>query len=165
MIKLLFVILYLFTNTSILTYSREINWERYWNEYSKYSNSIQKWSKFYNLDSNIVKAVISWESNWTPKARGIPPSCRGLMQVNGGSFNPDDNIRQGCSILSKNLIIFKDYYKALIGYNAGTGNAKKIIKSGKKWHYSTKVLQIAYTLSKLDHEIISKYINFKGLIQ
>jgi soluble lytic murein transglycosylase len=145
--------------------SREINWKVYWSEYSKYSQSIQKWSNHYGLDTNIVKALISWESGWTPKARGMPHSCRGLMQVNGGSFDPDKNIKSGCSILKRNLILFGyDYYKALIGYNAGSGKAKGIIKSGKKWNYSVQILRIAYTLSKLDHRLISLYQNKRGLI-
>jgi len=160
-IIIIFFILFL----AIPSYSREINWKRYWSEYSKYSTSIQKWSNHYGLDTNIVKAIISWESNWTPKAKSTPKSCRGLMQVNGGSFNPDKNIKQGCSILAKNLKIFHyDYYKALIGYNAGTGKARGIIKSGKRWNYSVQILRIAYTLSKLDPKLIALYQNKRGLI-
>lgn len=156
---LTFFVLTIFVN------AREINWKRYWSEYSKYSTSIQKWSNHYGLDTNIVKALISWESGWTPKAKGIPKSCRGLMQVNGGSLDPEKNIKQGCSILKRNLIIFGyDYYKALVGYNAGSGKAKSILKSKKRWNYSTQILRIAYTLSKLDHKLISLYQNKRGLI-
>ena len=87
------------------------------------------------------------------------------MQVNGGSLNADENIKSGCSILKRNLILFGyDYYKALIGYNAGSGKARSIIKSKKRWNYSTQILRIAYTLSKLDHHLISLYQNKRGLI-
>lgn len=131
-------------------YKRNINWTRYWDEHWKYSDIIKKCCKKYNLDSNIIKAVISWESNWTPKARYL--GCNGLMQVRGASFDPERNIESGCRMLAHNLKVFGNWYHALMAYNAGSGAARRMIRKNIKLDYPTNVLRIAHTLETLEHD-------------
>lgn len=141
-----------------VNYKRNINWKRYLKYYSRYSKSIAKWSKYYNLDSNIVKAVISWESNWSAKA-GYQ-GCNGLMQVSGGSHNPDKNIRQGCSILAKNLKRFGNYYGALNAYNLGAGKWNRFQKKGYSYKYAERIMEI--TNRMLAHDFGKKVELFLG---
>lgn len=134
-------------------FSREPDFKSYWNNYYKYSKSIQKYCKLYDIDTNIFKGIICWENpTWDSKSKGL--GGYGLCQVSGGSSNPDINIKQACKKLYDNLIVYRNYYDALIGYNCGTSGAKSKVRNKVYWEYSTKILWIAHILKTLDHEVI-----------
>jgi hypothetical protein len=139
---------------SVSLFSKEIDFESYWNNYYKYSFSIQKHCNFYGLDTNIFKGIICRENQkWNATAKGI--GGFGLCQVSGGSANSDINIKQACIKLRQALDFYGNYYDALIGYNCGIQGAKSIIKSGKLWLYSQDIMRFANILKTLDHEVIA----------
>lgn len=103
----------------------------------KYDELIVKYAKEFNLDPNLVKAVIKKESRFNPRALSLDKKHKGLMQVSsvyvrGNLYDPETNIREGCRLLRSSLDTFDgDVSKALMGYNRGEGGAKKAIRKGK----------------------------------
>ena len=96
--------------------------------FDKYAEEISRASQKYNVDYNLVKAVIKAESNFNPKAVSRT-GARGLMQLMPGtadylqvddSFHPEKNIDGGVRYLRYLLNLFNDNLQfALAAYNAG----------------------------------------------
>ena len=94
----------------------------------KYDHLIFKASEKYNVNYNLIKAVIKAESNFNPQAVSRA-GARGLMQLMPktayayqvqDSFEPESNIEAGVRYLRYLLNLFQgDLYLALAGYNAG----------------------------------------------
>jgi soluble lytic murein transglycosylase-like protein len=84
----------------------------------------------YQLDPNLVLALIEVESNFNPQARS-PKNAQGLMQLIPATaerfgvrnvWDPEQNLRGGMAYLRWLLAHFKgDVRLALAGYNAGEG--------------------------------------------
>lgn len=104
------------------------------NRLNKFEDIIDKASKSYNIDKNLIRSVILTESAANPKAVSSA-KAKGLMQLIDSTaadmnvknvWNPEDNIFGGTKYLSKMLKQFDgDLDKSLAGYNAGPGNVKK----------------------------------------
>jgi hypothetical protein len=96
--------------------------------FEKYGPEIWRASQRYNVDYNLVRAVIKAESNFDPRAvsragaRGLMqlmPETASLLQVND-SFHPEQNIEGGVRYLRYLLNLFNDNLSlALAAYNAG----------------------------------------------
>lgn len=103
-------------------------------EYNQYNDLILKYAEQYDVDPNLVKAVIKQESRFNPNA-GSGAGAKGLMQLmpaTASSYgvtdvcNPEQNIKAGVKILSENLKKYKgDLNMVLAAYNWGPGNLKK----------------------------------------
>lgn len=65
-------------------------------------------------------AVMRVESFYKPGV--VNGEARGVMQVSGGSLDPDQNVQQGAKILSDLYQKFRSEKKALMVYNIGIGN-------------------------------------------
>ena len=100
---------------------------------------VDKYSKQYNVDSNIVKAIILVESGFNPNATS-PHGCKGLMQMADVSFysrkvgqNPYDieqNIHAGTKHYAGMLAKYKgNSHLALAAYNAGGGAVDRSLKA------------------------------------
>lgn len=97
------------------------------------SIAVQKAAK-YNLDPELVKAVIKAESNWNPYAVS-PKGARGLMQLMPStasdlgvynSFDPEENIDGGTRYLRYLIEKFNgDLSLAVAAYNAGPARVEK----------------------------------------
>jgi len=101
---------------------------------SNYSRAIDRASELYNLDKNLIKAVIAAESAGRKDAVS-KAGAKGLMQLMDGtasdlgvrnSFDPIENIMGGAKYLKMMLDKFDDNVElALAAYNAGPGNVIK----------------------------------------
>lgn len=100
---------------------------------TQYDPIIEKAASTYNLDKNLIKAVIAQESYGNPKATS-PVGAKGLMQLMDGTardlgvrnpFNPEENIMAGAKYLRQQMDTFKSKELALAAYNAGPGNVQK----------------------------------------
>jgi soluble lytic murein transglycosylase-like protein len=90
------------------------------------------------IDADLIRAVISVESNFDPVARS-PAGAVGLMQLMPATArrfgvrdraDPEQNIQAGAQYLRLLLDLFDgDVRLALAGYNAGEGN---VIKHGRR---------------------------------
>lgn len=82
----------------------------------------------YNIDEELIRAVIQVESGWKPDAVSVK-GARGLMQLMprtatmlgvGDAFDPEQNIEGGVKYLSQLTDKYEgDVEKALAAYNAG----------------------------------------------
>lgn len=101
---------------------------------NSYANAIDKASQIYNIDKNLIKAVIAAESAGRKDAVS-KAGAKGLMQLMDGtasdlgvknSFDPIENIMGGAKYLKMMLDKFDDNVElALAAYNAGPGNVMK----------------------------------------
>lgn len=98
-----------------------------------YESFIADTAKKYNVEPELVKAVVYAESSGNPKARSSV-GAGGLMQLMPGTarmlgvanrFDPEQNIEGGVKYIRKMLDRFGDEEQALAAYNAGPGNVRK----------------------------------------
>ena len=89
----------------------------------------------YDVNYNLIKAVITTESSWNVKARSRVKAL-GLMQImkacatdcktpHSERYDPYVNVTIGTMYLSKLLKQFPDVETALVAYNEGPRHAKK----------------------------------------
>ncbi len=100
----------------------------------KYDRIIREKSLKYNIEPSVIKAMISVESNWNPRAvseKGalglmqLMPSTARDMLVND-PFDPEENIEGGVRYLRRLLDKFNgDLSLALAAYNAGPSRVEK----------------------------------------
>lgn len=107
-----------------------------------YSEYVGQSAEKYDLDPNLVYAVIRTESNFNPDAVS-GAGAHGLMQITDDTFehygnlrgesdsystdalyDPAVNIEYGCHILRDLLDTFGDEKCAVAAYNAGPGNVE-----------------------------------------
>jgi len=102
-------------------------------ELPTYENIIRTNADKYNLDPELIRAVIMAESDGDPRAVS-PAGAKGLMQLMDGTaremgvkdvFDPVENIRGGAKYLRRLIDRFQDIRKALAAYNAGPEKVKQ----------------------------------------
>lgn len=109
-----------------------------------YSEYVEKYSQMYNVDENLVYAIIKNESNFNSEAKSSAGAV-GLMQIMEETaedvsgeleikeynlYLPNDNIQIGTKYFSYLLEKYKEPSLALAAYNAGLGNVDNWIKKG-----------------------------------
>jgi hypothetical protein len=99
----------------------------------RFGELISRASTRYDLDPNLLTAVIRAESGGDPDAVS-PAGAKGLMQLIDSTaadmgvkdaFNPEENIEGGAKYLRLLLDMFGDLKKALAAYNSGPATVKK----------------------------------------
>lgn len=93
---------------------------------------ITKVAKQYGLDPSVVKALIEEESGWCSSAEGDGGNSIGLMQIQErwhrermkklgvtNLYDPKQNVKVGCDILSDLYDKYGNYEDALSAYNSG----------------------------------------------
>ncbi|HFD87622.1 MAG TPA: lytic transglycosylase domain-containing protein [Gammaproteobacteria bacterium] len=119
---------------------------------SRYQSHIKTMARRYDVDSELIKAVIITESCFNPRAVS-PVGARGLMQLMPATasmlgvsdpFDPEENISGGVRYLRMMLDEFNQNKKlALAAYNAGPNAVKKYGKVPpfpETQHYVKKIL-------------------------
>ena len=124
----------------------------------KYSEQVEKYSAQYNVDTDLVYAVIKCESNFDDRALSHA-NAFGLMQITKETyewaakrekdesyvykslFDPDTNIRYGCAIYSIFESEFGDAFTTLAAYNAGRGRVNTWL-SNPKYSSDGKTLNV-----------------------
>lgn len=112
---------------------------------NKYSDFVETYSDEYDVDKNLVYAVIKQESNFNEKASSGKGAI-GLMQLMSDTaeeiafeldideanlYDPEMNIKFGTKYLSDLLSRYEDSKEmAVVAYNAGFGNVDKWIAQG-----------------------------------
>ena len=141
---------------------------------------IRKYASQYQIPWFIVKAVMWQESRFKPTAKSHCGAC-GLMQLmpvvyeDAGidPFNPEDNIRVGCSHLKGMWNIFKaesglERWKFALGsYNAGAGyiiSAQALAKNKSartdKWYHISVLLDRAeVNRRRCDWKQVTEYVD------
>ena len=120
-----------------------------------YRNEIKFYSNKYELDTNLIYAVINTESSFNPNAKS-KSGAMGLMQLmpktaqhvadclNVETFNlflPETNIAFGCFYLKELINKYKNINTALCAYNAGSGNVDLWLKNNE---YSKNGKEISF---------------------
>ncbi len=108
----------------------------------EYQEYVEKYADEYGLDKYLVYSVINVESAFNENAISHA-DAKGLMQLMDKTaaecnkregfgynipdelFNPEVNIRIGCSYLRSLIDTYNDVSLAVTAYNGGTGNVKK----------------------------------------
>ena len=115
----------------------------YKKEYSEY---VSKYAKEYDVDENLIYALIKAESNFNEKAVSHQ-NAKGLMQLMQSTaqdlanrsqikltkeniLEPDININLGTQYIASLLTKYDSIEVALAAYNAGSGNVDRWIKNG-----------------------------------
>lgn len=112
----------------------KINRTKIPNDSGRYSDIIAKYSSIYDVNPDLVHAVIATESAYNSDALS-PKGAEGLMQLMpttaalygiDDSFDADQNIKAGVHFLSDLLAKYEgDVQLTLAAYNAGPGAVTK----------------------------------------
>ena len=111
-----------------------------------YSEYVSKYAEEYDIDENLIYALIKAESNFNEKAVSHQ-NAKGLMQLMQSTaqdlanrsqikltkdniLEPDININLGTQYIALLLNKYDSIEVALAAYNAGSGNVDKWIKDG-----------------------------------
>ena len=111
-----------------------------------YSEYVSKYSEEYNVEEDLIYAIIKTESNFDPNAQSSK-AAQGLMQLMYSTaeeiaekininlteeniLDPEININLGTNYISSLLNKYECVEIALAAYNAGSGNVDKWIENG-----------------------------------
>ena len=112
----------------------------------KYEEFIEEYSQKFDLDSNLIYAIIKAESNFNDEAISNK-GAKGLMQLMDATaidiaevlhvefdtakiLEPRYNIMLGTKYISMLINKYQNISLALAAYNAGSGNVDRWIKDG-----------------------------------
>ena len=110
----------------------------------KYESIVEKYSEEYNVDKNLVFAIIKAESNFKNESISNK-NAKGLMQIIDSTanelgqkldikeidlFDEETNIKLGIYYISILLKYYNNQFIAVSAYNAGIGNVDKWIEEG-----------------------------------
>lgn len=154
------------------------------NMYSrKYENIVELYSQKYQVDPNLIFAIIKAESNFNEGATSRKGAL-GLMQlmdntakevaenstvdyVSGETlYNPEKNIMLGIKYYSTLKAEFKNDGLALAAYNAGIGNVKIWIETGILKNDGSNIENIPYKETNMYvRKILKDYKIYKALYE
>ena len=116
----------------------------------RFSRPIRYYSRFFDVDSNLTRAIIWVESRGNPRSIS-PVGARGLMQLMPrtaremgvtDSFDANQNIRGGVRYFKNQLNRFGKLEEALWAYNAGPGAVQERRLPAETLAYIRQVLSV-----------------------
>jgi soluble lytic murein transglycosylase-like protein len=124
---------------------------------SDINRAIEDYSLLYEVDADLVRAVICAESDGVVRAyneNGNGSTDRGLMQINSCNYewledelgitdwyDPKQNIQAGTYMLSLLSVKYGDLHKVLMAYNMGADRMRELWSKGiTSSKYSRKVM-------------------------
>lgn len=127
-------------------------WDRLWYPL-KYGQIVRGHAVNYNLDPDLLAAVIYQESKFRAAARSrsgaiglmqlLPDTAKGIAVHTGGTrfevsdlYDPEINIRYGAWYLDNLFAKYHDEKLVLAAYNAGQGNVDRWIAHGEPIQFS-----------------------------
>lgn len=139
----------------------------------KYSEYVEKYSKEYDVDENLIYAMIKAESNFKNEAQSHK-SAKGLMQLmdstakdvakslkidseNIDLFDPETNIMLGTKYISTLIKKYENIEIAVVAYNAGIGNVDMWIEQEKINADGSNIDNVPY---KESNNYVRKILNF-----
>ncbi|MGL5764491.1 MAG: lytic transglycosylase domain-containing protein [Sarcina sp.] len=143
----------------------------------KYSNYINEYSKEYNVNPNLIRAIIKVESNYNPNAVSNM-GANGLMQITKETgyfiasniglgdfnesmlYNPEINIQMGCWYVSNLQKEFNNTSAVLAAYNAGRGNVAAWLKNQ---NYSKNGVDLNYIPFKETTDYVKRVEFYENL--
>lgn len=143
-----------------------------------YGEIVERESSEFDLDQDLVYAVIRTESGFDEDAESHAGAC-GLMQLtpqtfqwiaslyppeNGGEdlLDPGDNIHCGCALLRLLLDQYGGLDVALCAYNAGMGNVSEWLGRGEYSHDGKSLHTIPYPETDAYVEKVKKTMEWYG---
>lgn len=146
----------------------------------EYSEEVEKYSKEYNVDKNLIYAIIKAESNFNEKAESSK-GAKGLMQLMYTTakdvakkvdieideekiLEPNININLGTKYISILLEKYHNNELALAAYNAGSGNVDNWIEENTLKKDGTDAEKIPYKeTNNYVRKILRSYKIYKNL--
>ena len=147
----------------------------------KYSQYVEKYSKYYCLNNNFVYAVIKAESNFNSNACS-GKNAKGLMQITDitgewaaemlgkSDFNadmlyePETNIEIGCWYLDRLIKQYRDVDTAIAAYNAGSGNVSDWISQNPDGSDELDKENIPFKETKNYVEKVNQYLKIYNFL-
>lgn len=127
-----------------------------------YEEYVYKYSKEYDIDPNLVFAIMKTESKFFPYAKSHK-DAKGLMQISDGTqkwamedinlhntniFDPKVNIQIGCWYINKLFEQFDDMDLVIAAYNGGSGNVDKWLKDDRYSYNGINLTSIPFKETK-----------------
>ena len=147
----------------------------------KYSEIVQKYSSQYDVDENLIFAIIKAESNFNENSISSK-GAKGLMQLMDSTaeevaqsigmsieeediLKPEININLGTKYISNLIKYYKCVELALAAYNAGSGNVDNWIKNGTLSEDGSDIQNIPFKETKnYVRKILRDYEIYNSLV-
>jgi soluble lytic murein transglycosylase len=149
----LFALIVTFLVAAILIFTGKIIYEKLHHEWLlrthplEFTEYVERYAEYYNLNEFLVYAVIKTESSFNPDAVSNV-GARGLMQIMEDTFDwisryqlferemvfddmftPAENIRYGCFLIAYHLEEFGDIDCMLVAYFAGNETVRRWLRN------------------------------------
>ena len=138
-----------------------------------YSDVVKKYSEKYEVDENLIYAVIRVESNFDAKAESEKGAI-GLMQIMPVAYkdycidtgedydvsmlkDPETNIRVGTYLLARLYRYYGNWDTVLAAYNAGIGTVSEWLRDERYSSGDGILFEIPYRQTKLYVEKVNRY--------
>ncbi len=161
-----------YASRSINTFSSNL-----YDNIKRYYPIVKKMSKEYAVDPDLIRAIITVESNWSPRAVS-PKGAMGLMQLMPltakslsvhNAFDPEENISGGVRYFRMLLDLFGgNLSDALAAYNAGPTRVKNktyFPEGSETRKYISKVLSLYGGEDKFEYAPLDRQLDVRPIFK
>lgn len=137
----------------------------------KYSFAVASYAKKFDLEEELIYAVIRTESNFRAEAVSdagavglmqiMPSTAQFLSEMNERQevdlYDPEENIATGCSYLRYLIDRFEVIDTALAAYNAGEGKVRRWLADGENSTDGKTLQNIPYAETRIYLKKVKKF--------